>query len=971
MPQAIPLIIGAIVSTVISVGIKLVASALTPKPKTQAQSLDQRQQGTTVTARQPIAYWRIGYGTIRVGGQPIYMGTTENNDKFHVVAACLAHQIESFDEFVIGEHWLHADDLDADGATLSGGPLFFSGNPDVRLQTKLGTANQTAFADLVTETAGEWSDAHRARGHALLYVRYQFQPTIFPGGLPNQSAVARAKNDLYDPRDGQTRWTDNFALCVRDYLVRPKELGGYGMAAVDETNFAAAANICDEIVASPTSGAAAASHTAGTVSASGDYVEVDGEYLKFQVGDRIEVESDGAVPGGLAADTDYYAIPYRRRACKITTSGAIHHRPAVKFATSLANARAGTAIDITDAGTGTITVFKTGEPRWTLNGTFTCDQDPKRVLEEMLASAGAIVPEGAGLMRLMGLAWEAPTLALDEDDLRGPLIVQTKRGPEDIFNTVRGTYVTPLNDYQPSDYPAVSASNYVAEDGETISADYPQPYTSRAGQAQRAAKKKLAENRFQRTIRFPALLTGYDCKVGENVAVSNTRRAWNQKAFQILEWKPRLEQANDRGAPYLGTDLAGNETDASVYDWSSTEEQAAGPVIAPTLPNWRFVPPPTSLYARTQMVPTDSGDIVYTAILSWAMSTGVIVDRGGWFELQTRRTLGSALEFDGTDDFVQLGASIDLTSTGGFTVEGWAEWDGLGTNDRGIFANGQLSVYRRNSDGKLVADLATTSVTLTVESDSALVDDDVFHWAVTWDGQTLSLYIDAVLNDTDDLPASESTRITEGSDIRITEGGDTRVTEDVSATLDATITPQIGRGKGGTADTAYWDGMIDELRIWRGRVKTATEIADEKDEGLTGREDGLLHYYPCDQEFAAELVDATIAGNHGTITGALYTESGALPPAWESSWTVDGVERSAPMPMLRAAHDYDIRIRAFNALGVFSDWSALDEFTVGTSAGATESEDWGSVAAAGGDGDEDWAAITDSVSETADWGSVV
>lgn len=59
-------------------------------------------------------------------------------------------------------------------------------------------------------------------------------------------------------------------------------------------------------------------------------------------GTRVRVSSSTTLPAGLAAATDYYLI-------KVTDSTA-------KLATSYANAIAGTAIDITDAGTGTHTM---------------------------------------------------------------------------------------------------------------------------------------------------------------------------------------------------------------------------------------------------------------------------------------------------------------------------------------------------------------------------------------------------------------------------------------------------------------------------------------------------------------------------------------------------------------------------------------------------------------------------------------
>lgn len=59
-------------------------------------------------------------------------------------------------------------------------------------------------------------------------------------------------------------------------------------------------------------------------------------------GTRVRLTTSGTLPGGLATATDYYVIKGSD-----TT---------FKLATSFANARAGTQIDITDAGTGTHTV---------------------------------------------------------------------------------------------------------------------------------------------------------------------------------------------------------------------------------------------------------------------------------------------------------------------------------------------------------------------------------------------------------------------------------------------------------------------------------------------------------------------------------------------------------------------------------------------------------------------------------------
>lgn len=65
----------------------------------------------------------------------------------------------------------------------------------------------------------------------------------------------------------------------------------------------------------------------------------------MKVGLKVQVSTDGVLPAGLSTSTDYFVI-------YISTS-------TFKLASSLNNANSGTAIDITDAGTGTHTITPT------------------------------------------------------------------------------------------------------------------------------------------------------------------------------------------------------------------------------------------------------------------------------------------------------------------------------------------------------------------------------------------------------------------------------------------------------------------------------------------------------------------------------------------------------------------------------------------------------------------------------------
>lgn len=657
MPQVlIPIAISIAISAVLKVGVMLL-TAKTKKPQTPELG----QRTITQTFRQPIGYWRRIYGEARVGGHPVYQGSPVSVGNFQQVTVFACHEVTEIRTVFIGERAVYDTDLDADGYATGSRwtKTWQTGSAGyLAIWKKLGAAGQTAFDSLIARSNGEWTADHKLTGHAAVHTEFSWEENIYAGGLPNVSAVIRG-DKVYDTRDATTKWTPNAALVIRDFFLTAKtELGlDADTDEISDAEWSSAANVCDEIVATPTTGDAAVMHTVVAFDPSAGTVELDGDVLKLQWGDRFEFATDGALPTGLSAATAYYAIPVRDR----KTESEAGRRVAIRVASSLANAYAATAASFSGTGSGTATITKTGEPRWTINGSFTSDQNPRNVLEEMLASCGMRVPYSNGQFRPMGLAWEAPTLSLDESDLRGPLKVSTKRPQRDRFNALKGTYVNPANDWQPSDYPALAPAAYEAADGERIFNDFDQPYTSRSGQAQRAAKLELARNRFERVVGVPALLTAYDCKAGDAIGLSNDRWEWSDKSFEVIERRPVIEDGDEDEGPYLGIDLVGNETSEDIYDWASTEEQADPPVYVPTLPDWKTVAAPGAPeVAESLYEGRDGSDVKAQVTLTWIASTSGLVNR---YEIEYKLTsdtywlAGPSVPVDGTGE-TQLSATF-------------------------------------------------------------------------------------------------------------------------------------------------------------------------------------------------------------------------------------------------------------------------------------------------------------------------
>lgn len=221
---------------------------------------------------------------------------------------------------------------------------------------------------------------------------------------------------------------------------------------------------------------------------------------------------------------------------------------------------------VTLAGGGT-------EPRYRCDGTFTTDAEPAVVIEQILATmAGSLVYAG-GKFRCHAGAYVAPTITLDEGDLRGPIQFQPAAGIREVCNIVKGSYTSPVDLYQPRDIPQFRDAAHITADGEEIPADLDLAWVSSASQAQRLAKIHERASRLGGVLTLQCNLSALRVQAGDTIAVNNTRFGWDPKVFRVQECKFSVEAG---GA--LGVDLICRETAASIWEWAAaTDEHATDP----------------------------------------------------------------------------------------------------------------------------------------------------------------------------------------------------------------------------------------------------------------------------------------------------------------------------------------------------------------------------------------------------------
>ena len=194
-------------------------------------------QGLLANARSPLAPHEYVYGQVRKGGANTYLEATGDENKFlHMIITLAGHELDGIDSIYINDEIVT---LDGNGFVTTGG--WAENGLKVRIKKHLGAADQTVDTDLLAESNQITSD-FKGQGIAYLYVRLEYDQDVFANGIPLFTAMVRGKK-VGDPRTEQVNYSNNAALCIRDYL-----RSNYGLAdtSTDDTIFTVAANVCDE-----------------------------------------------------------------------------------------------------------------------------------------------------------------------------------------------------------------------------------------------------------------------------------------------------------------------------------------------------------------------------------------------------------------------------------------------------------------------------------------------------------------------------------------------------------------------------------------------------------------------------------------------------------------------------------------------------------------------------------------------------
>lgn len=226
------------------------------------------------------------------------------------------------------------------------------------------------------------------------------------------------------------------------------------------------------------------------------------------------------------------------------------------------------------------------------------------------------------------------------------------------------------------------------------------------------------------------------------------------------------------------------------------------------------------------------------------------------------------LNFDGIDDYVDLGTGFGNFGVGDYTIELWVKTTQTTSGPDASFIPliskrsgcgcGNFWTLKFDPNGYVQYEFMETEdcqKSLYLQNDTRINDGQWHHIAVTRLGGVSVLYIDG-------NPGPLFTRI---------------------ELINSNNNDPVLLGKSGCSDLPwadYFRGEMDEVRIWH-KGRTGEEIRSDRSRELNGNEDGLVAYYPLnegipgmDNSHLNLAFDFSGNMNNGVLEG--LTQSGAL-----------------------------------------------------------------------------------------------
>lgn len=263
-------------------------------------------------------------------------------------------------------------------------------------------------------------------------------------------------------------------------------------------------------------------------------------------------------------------------------------------------------------------------PRYTFNGVITSDQSQGEVLEKIAESmAGGIV---ATSWDIFAGKYKAPILTLTQSDIVGEFAVSPGLPRNDIYNTVKGQFISADNGYESNDFVPYVNQALLTIDGEALETNIDLPYTNTQQRVTNLARIFVENNRNAFSVNGKFSLKAWGLKIGDRVSFDSDFFGQSGKVFRVTDKS-------------LGPDVAVNlglkEDSPEIYD--EADQQEADQTLNTNFPNPFDIAPLEQILCESgtdQLIVTSSGDITSRILAQWPAASTPSILQNGEIEVQ-------------------------------------------------------------------------------------------------------------------------------------------------------------------------------------------------------------------------------------------------------------------------------------------------------------------------------------------------
>lgn len=276
-----------------------------------------------------------------------------------------------------------------------------------------------------------------------------------------------------------------------------------------------------------------------------------------------------------------------------------------------------TAANVCDEGDSSFT------PLYTFNGTIDSGMDKSATLERMAQSmAGGLVSTS---WDIYAGKYTAPVMVLEQADFIGTVSMTPGLSDSDLYNGVRGQYVSEENNYVPTDFKAFQNAAYVAADGRELWTNIDFGFTNEVQRIWNIARIFTEDQRNAFTLKAEYSMKVWGLKVGQRIMHNSTTFGWSNKIFRITDKK---------FAPSSKVELTLKEDDPSIWDFADAVTPDSTPNTG--LPNPFSIDPIASVSCQSgsdQLLAKD-GTVISRILVTWPAATSQPVFTRGIIEVE-------------------------------------------------------------------------------------------------------------------------------------------------------------------------------------------------------------------------------------------------------------------------------------------------------------------------------------------------